>query len=550
MTFKIVLERCKLTASPFLFRFFRSTRARVFLKRIYKDLKSKITIYPISIPSITVDPSLDFLLLELPPRYLPMVPNGIGYVHNILKKTGIHFQTIDLNVIAYHQFHSERILKKKTITTKGGYEMKEDPWENTNSSEWEHPEVVEYFLQKLDDLIMGIAFCQPKAVGISVQANNRQLANALIKVLRTRVPEVAIVIGGYDCVYHYVGPYLVPDFDYMAIGDTELTLEPLVKALAGGERPGDLPGIISRYDSPHRKWSNPPLLENLDLIDFPKYEWIDQSLYQNFNGGHMVPIVASRGCKWSRCCFCSECFTFRKRSVHKVVDEIEFWTSRKFFVFHFNDSDVNGEPQYLYDICSEIIRRSLKIELIGQLRVDKHNNKEYFKHLFNAGFRHLRFGVDGWTDDVLRILKKGYNMRLVKQNLKDCHESGIYTAINIILGVPGETEGDIDASIENLVSCKDYFDVVEGINTLVLGAGSMYYNEPEKYNIHFRDDKEEIYQNNPYFIHTDLWYSEEPYIDQGVRMERLDKICSELYKQGINIGDVAGHILKTLKKAS
>jgi|TARA_B100001964_G_C14029289_1_gene507528 radical SAM superfamily enzyme YgiQ (UPF0313 family) len=168
--------------------------------------------------------------------------------------------------------------------------------------------------------------------------------------------------------------------------------------------------------------------------------------------------------------------------------------------------------------------------------------------LSKAGFRHLRFGVDGWTDAVLRILKKGYNMKLVKQNLRDCHESGIYTTINIILGVPGETEGDIDASIESLVSCKDYYDVVEGINTLIMGAGSVYYREPERYNIHFRGDKEEIYRNNPYFIHHDLWYSEEPYIDQEVRMKRLDKICSELYKQGINIGGFAERVLKNLKE--
>ena len=545
--FKALLEKCKakVKASPFLFNLFKSSNAGRLINKAINDIQST---YPISIPSIKVDPSLDFLLLELPPRYIPMMPNGIGYVHNILKKTGIGFQTIDLNVITYHQFHSKRILEKMPVITTGGYEMKEDPWDNTNTAEWERPEVIEYFLEKLEGLIRDIAYYQPKAVGISVQANSRQLANALIKVLRARAPEVAIVIGGYDCVYHYIGPYLVPDFDYMAIGDTELTLEPLVKGLARGERPKDLPGIISRYDSPDRKWANPPLLEYLDLIDFPKYEWIASSMYQNFNGGHLVPIVASRGCKWSRCRFCSECFTFRKRSPQKVVDEIEFWTSRNFSVFHFNDSDVNGDPQHLYDICSEIIRRGLKVTLVGQLRVDKHNNKEYFEHLLNAGFRHLRFGVDGWTDVVLRILRKGYNMKLVKQNLKDCHESGIYTTINIILGVPGETEDDIDASIEYLVNCKDYYDVVEGINTLILGAGSEYYNNPEKYNIRFRGDKKEIYRKNPYYIHTDLWYSEEPYIDQEVRVKRLEKICNELYKQGINIGGFAERVLKSLKE--
>ena len=41
-------------------------------------------LYPLDIPAIAIQPGLDFLLLELPPRYQPLMPNGIGYVHNVL----------------------------------------------------------------------------------------------------------------------------------------------------------------------------------------------------------------------------------------------------------------------------------------------------------------------------------------------------------------------------------------------------------------------------------------------------------------------------------
>ena len=66
-------------------------------------------IYPIPIPPIEVMPNLDFLLLELPPRYMPFMPNGLGYVNNILKQLPINFQTIDISIIFYHRFHSKRI---------------------------------------------------------------------------------------------------------------------------------------------------------------------------------------------------------------------------------------------------------------------------------------------------------------------------------------------------------------------------------------------------------------------------------------------------------
>ena len=69
-------------------------------------------LYPLNIPVLTIQRGLDFLLLELPPRYHPMMPNGIGYLHNALLKTGVSFQTVDANVLMYHRYHQARILGK------------------------------------------------------------------------------------------------------------------------------------------------------------------------------------------------------------------------------------------------------------------------------------------------------------------------------------------------------------------------------------------------------------------------------------------------------
>ena len=529
--------------------------ARVIPKKeLLRNIFFKVTgkdenLYPILIPPIEINSGLDFLLLELPPRYMPMMPNGLGYVHNILKRCEINFQTIDANIIFYHRYHSERILERTgPVVTSSSYIMKEDPWDNSVIDEWHRPEVIEYFWPQVEEILQGIVDNCPKAVGISVHANNRVLAREFIKALRTRTPEVIIVVGGYDCVHYEIGPYLFPDFDYMLIGEAEKTLKPLITVLSNVGKPKDLPGIISRYDSPDRKWDGTALFEDLDSIDFPRYEWVDPALYQTHDRKHLIPITASRGCKWSRCRFCAECFPFRKRQPKKVADEIEYFTLKGFHSFHFNESDVNGDPQNLYNICSEIINRGLKVKLCGQLRIDIHNTREYFVHLAKAGFTHLRFGVDGWSKNTLRFQRKGYNMEIVFQNLCYCHEAGINTTVNIVIGVPGETEDDITETVENMVRCKDYIDCVESFNTLILLCGSEYYKNPKKYKIRFRGDKDEIYKNHHYFIPAELWYSEGPYIDQDVRMRRLDRITTELYKQGVKIGSFAERVIENLKK--
>ncbi|UCD90183.1 MAG: B12-binding domain-containing radical SAM protein [Desulfobacterales bacterium] len=397
-------------------------------------------------------------------------------------------------------------------------------------------------------MIQEIIKKKPRTIGISIHANNRAIVKKFVSVLRNRMPDVKIIVGGYDCVYSDIGPHLFSDYDHMVIGEAELTIEPLLKALARGEQPKNMPGVISRYDSPNRVWVETPLIDDLDSIDFPQYQWIDLSLYQSFTGNHLVPIAASRGCRWGKCRFCAECFPFRIRSPYLVADEIEFFVNKGFFSFHFNESDVNGDPQALYEICSEIIRRGLKFSLIGQIRIHKKNTREYFYHLAKAGFRHLRFGVDGWSENTLRLQRKGYNMKLVVQNLRNCHKAGMYTTVNMVIGVPGETDNDVDQMIENMIRCKDYIDSVEGINTLILAAGSEYYKNPDIYKIRFRGEKNTIYKQNPYYIPTDLWYSVAPYIDQTVRIQRMNRIYSVLSSNKLNVGDFARQEIKRLRK--
>lgn len=513
----------------------------------YDSAQYKMMGYPCEIPPMDVEPNLDFLVLELPPRYMPLMPNGLGYLYNILLKCNISFQILDANISLYHKYHENRLRNDLTnISTPTGYLLPKDPWDNTNTAEWGKEGVIDYFWPEIEALIEKIKIHPPKALGVSLSGLNRKLAKRFVKSVRESIPDITIIVGGYDCVYHDLGPFLFSDFDYMVIGEAELTLSPLVTALAKGERPKNLPGIISQFDSPDRQWST-AALENLDEIDWPKYQWAKHYWYQTYDRRHLIPITGSRGCHWSKCRFCAERFYFRKRNPKMVVNEMEYFTKLGFHSFHFNESDVNGDPQNLHDICSEIIARDLKVSLVGQLRIDRRNTAEYLSHLAKAGFKHLRFGVDGWNDRLLMLMRKGYSMNMAFQNLLDSHKAGITTTVNMVIGIPGETEGDIDECIANFIKCKDFIHSVESFNTLLLACGSEYYSNPEQHKIRFRWRKEDIYNRYADYIPTDLWYSEDPYIDQEIRLNRLNKILDKLYLNGVNIGPFATKVIERLK---
>ena len=492
-------------------------------------------IYPIDIPDIQIRKGLDLAIVDCPSRNLSLMPNGLAYVNNALKKTDVTYQILDLDIVAYHRFHMHRLFDMGgCITLPGDLKLPEDPWQAEHYDLWTaagggasgstgRNEVLEFFRPVLDEMIAALVKAQPKVLGLSIQGCNEAAAREIALGVKARLPDIVIVVGGFSCYNADIGRRAFPECDYMCVGESDLTVGSLMKALARGERPFNQPGILSRFDKPDYRYLPAPMIHNLDQIEFPKYEWCDLSVYRNFNDYQLTPIIASRGCRWSRCTFCAERFYWRIRTPGNFVDELEWLVEQGCHLFMFNESDLGGMPERVMEICDEVIRRGLhrKVKLTGQLRVNKKQNRAFFEKLRQANFVALRFGVDAFSEHTLRLQKKGYTVDMVSQNLKDCWEVGIFTEINWVIGVPGETEEDVKEGIELVLKNRKYIGRLCNINPLILINGSVYWIDPEAHNIVFKEPKEKIYEKNPRAIPADQWHSTNPYIDAQVRKERF-----------------------------
>ena len=103
----------------------------------------------------------------------------------------------------------------------------------------------------------------------------------------------------------------------------------------------------------------------------------------------------------------------------------------------------------------------------------------------------------------MKLQVKGYNSNTVFQNLKDCWESGIYTEVNWVIGVPGETWDDIEG-IQLAIRCKPFIGRMANINALMLLNGSVYWQNPEMFNIKFHESKEELFKNIQELYHQKI----------------------------------------------
>lgn len=507
-------------------------------------------IYPLKLPRIRFSGQSNLILMDCPARNLALMPNGLGYVHNALKKAGVHFETFDLDIVAYHRYHMRRLFDEGgKIVLPSGREMPTDPWQAEHYDLWENPELLSYLSPIIEEAAAAIIRAKPKILGLSIQQCNTAFSRLLVNRVKEALPDVLLLVGGFSCYNADIGLRAFPEADYMCIGESDLTVGPLVKRLAAGERPKDLPGVMSRFDTPGRMFSPAPMQHNLDQLDFPRYEWCDLGLYRNFNGYQLVPIIASRGCRWSRCTFCAERFYWRIRSPRNFVDELEWLVEQGCTLFMFNESDLNGMPEKLLEICDEIVRRDIRVRLTGQLRIQKTSDRAFYDKLRAAGFVALRFGVDAFSENTLRLQKKGYTVEMIRQNLRDCWEAGIYTEVNWVIGVPGETDADCEEGVNLILENRQYIGRLANINPLILTNGSVYWIDPERHGIRFRTSKEELYTQNPRYVPPDSWYSVDPYIDAQVRKERFDTIVLRLHDSGFPVGAWAERVIADVKEA-
>ncbi|MBC8506163.1 MAG: radical SAM protein [Chloroflexi bacterium] len=518
-------------------------------------------IYPIAIPEIEFKTGLDFAIVDAPSRNLSLMPNGLAYLNNALKKTSVSFQILDLDIISYHRFHVHRLYDMGGhIVLPGDLALPEDPWQAEHYDLWTaagggatgvtgRNEVLEFFRPLIDETIEALVQARPKVLGLSIQGCNEAAAREVAIGVKARLPDIIIIVGGFSCYNADIGRRAFPECDYMCIGEADLTVGPLLDALARGDRPFNQPGVLSRFDTPEFKYLPAPMIHDLDKIEFPKYEWCDLKVYRNFNDYQLTPIIASRGCRWSRCTFCAERFYWRIRTPENFVDELEWLVNQGCHLFMFNESDLGGMPERVEEICDEIIRRGLhrKVKLTGQLRVNKNQTRSFFEKLREANFVALRFGIDAFSENTLRLQKKGYTVEMISQNLKDCWEVGIYTEINWVIGVPGETDKDVEEGVDLILKNSKYIGRLANINPLILVNGSVYWIDPEAHNIVFKEPKEQIYEKYPRALPADQWHSTDPYIDAHVRKERFEQIVIALYESGFNVGAWANRIIEDVK---
>ncbi len=296
---------------------------------------------------------------------------------------------------------------------------------------------------------------RPEAVGFSV----RNIDNVVAQRTSWHLDEVAemiatvrahsrawIVLGGPAVSILGATALERMPADFVVAGEGEVAFPRLLSALAGSRDFTGIGGLCYRRgreiitNEPERQSAfGPSGMEN----------WVRWRPYERAGGAWA--IHTKRGCPLS-CLYCNypamEGRALRQRGAAEVVDEIEHVLATVGpRTFEFTDSTFNVPVDHALNICREIIRRKLRVNLsavgLNPLTV----SEELFALLKQAGFCSLVITPDAASETMLASLRKGFGVDQVRRTARLARESGIRCTWFFLLGGPGETHETVEETV-------------------------------------------------------------------------------------------------------
>jgi anaerobic magnesium-protoporphyrin IX monomethyl ester cyclase len=288
----------------------------------------------------------------------------------------------------------------------------------------------------------------PDLLGFSMTSRQwlrgREVANGLKSAL-----DLPAIAGGLHATFSPHQVLAEPGFDAVCLGEGEGPFGRLLDHLTDG---GSLAGArlqnIWRKGHPHPGLAPP--IERIDDIPFMARDMLDERW-------GVVHMTTQRGCPFP-CTYCAARMYDqlydgigqygRRRSIDSVMIELEEVRRNGMlnYVIFLDDTFTINHP-WVFDFC-KVFPQRIGVPFSLHARAETMNPK-LIEALASAGCRHIVYGVESGSERIRReVMKRPVtNARLV-EIFRRTQEAGILATANYMMGVPGETPEDLQATLD------------------------------------------------------------------------------------------------------
>jgi len=199
-------------------------------------------------------------------------------------------------------------------------------------------------------------------------------------------------------------------------------------------------------------------IENLDEIPFYDYQMLDIrgyglsptiAAYTSIDSElKSIPVMTSRGCVF-HCSFCAAHTvhgrSMRYHSLKRVKEDLlRLKKDFKAGMIIFQDDHFLADRKRAFSIIGLMRELNLKAFFPNSLALYA-LDRSMLEALKSIGVNQLILSIESGSERVLKeIMHKPLKLSDSARVVADCRELGIYTDVNILIGLPGETKRDIE----------------------------------------------------------------------------------------------------------
>ncbi len=303
-------------------------------------------------------------------------------------------------------------------------------------------------------IVVGFSFMTPDILRVSAEVAGLRRA-----LRRCGQEGVSLVAGGPHTTASWRST-LAMGFDYAVAGEGEEAFPDLLWALTTGERPVRVRGVAYREPSGAFVWNRRA-----------RPVCLDSHLPFSIRYAHRGPIEITRGCP-HYCRFCATPFLTGRRPRHRRlsdvlryvesclqagVDQIRFVAPDS---FAYGSSD--GEPRL--DLLGELLRGASALagrsntflgSFPSEVRPESISPRAVELVARYCGNDNLVIGAQSGSQRLLDHARRGHSVADVYRAVEITLAAGLKANVDIIFGLPGETEEDLQQTLRLIDDLTD-----------------------------------------------------------------------------------------------
>ncbi|MCX5712789.1 MAG: radical SAM protein, partial [Candidatus Omnitrophica bacterium] len=307
------------------------------------------------------------------------------------------------------------------------------------------------FSKSLKSFFGALKYNDYDLIGISFNSFNRWGAYKIMRAAKKINKDIIVVLGGVhpSTMHGQICRYFFNDIDFIIQSAGEESFYRLCNYLEAGKDYKNISGLVYKADV--KSWVANPVTEvvsDLDSLPIPDYSYAARRIKET----GLAYLITSRGCPVN-CSFCSTSSFWgqavKMNSPERVGQEVDYVKSlgaRKIF---FHDDTFNLGIERTIKLAQ--VLKSKDIEYAISCRV-RPVSEEMIASLTDSGCRHITWGVESLSDEILKTIDKKITKEEVKNAFDICAKftDKLTTGAFFCVGAPGESKETVSETVDYL----------------------------------------------------------------------------------------------------